>query len=173
MTTPALHPDAVKAKYDLLKRWRDTEAGRKETLSSWKVTRLDDGALMVSARVRGPNPGQAFDQFVDRQAMYLANRMGSETTDRLPALDVTDPGRTAVVWRTDGVWVELWHPAEAAGRPQPRQAAPEPSTAVQGAPTLRPSPSTIPAARRSLLTRASGRLPYTRRNKTPKENTTA
>jgi hypothetical protein len=170
MTTPALHPDAVKAKYDLLKRWRDTETGRRESLGAWKVTRLDDGTLMVSARVSGPHPEQAFTQFVDRQALYMANRMDAHTgaEDQMPAMDVTDPARTAAVWRTGGMWVEIWHPVTHAGSAEAPRPDGQPSQAPQAAP--------IPAAgtsRRTLLSRPGGRLPFTRRNKTPKETPAA
>lgn len=132
-----------------MKRWRETETGRREQLVDWQETRTDDGTLLLSARVDGPNPGGALHQFADRQAQFLANR-SLLPGDQLPALDVSVPGREACVWRTDGVWVELWRPDTASSVPEPVPApvpAPQP---VQAAP--KPSP-------RGLL---GGRLPFAR-----------
>jgi hypothetical protein len=87
--------------------------------------------------------------------------------DLRPLFDVDATDRVVLVWRRDGVWVELWHPAGAVDTPEPVPAVAEPPAAVQPA----PKPSNVPA-RRSLFGRPSGRLPFTRRSKT-KENTTA
>jgi hypothetical protein len=73
------------------------------------------------------------------------------------------------VWRYGGVWVELWHPEAAVDAPkaaEPADDAPVPSVAVQATPKPAPSPA---APFRSLISRASDRLPYTRnrRKETP------
>ncbi|MFE0207056.1 hypothetical protein [Streptomyces sp. NPDC058985] len=155
MTIPSLTPDAVLTKLETVKRWAETEAGRHESLAAWTVSRLDDGSLFLSARVRGREPGRALHRFADRQAGYLANRPHTPG-DQLPTLDVSQAGREAVLWRTGGVWVELWHPDTVTVLPA-TPAAPSPALAP-------PAPATAPAVpRRSLLSRASARLPYTRR----------
>jgi len=144
--TTLLSPLAHTVREATLKRWRETETGRREQLVDWQATRTVDGSLMLSARIVGPNPERALHQFADRQAQYLANRP-LLPGDYLPALDVTVPGREACVWRTDGVWVEIWHPdttTTAQGAPQP---VPAPALAVP-----KPSP-------RGLL---GGRLPFAR-----------
>ncbi|MFD9004455.1 hypothetical protein ACFV0T_26440 [Streptomyces sp. NPDC059582] len=69
-------------------------------------------------------------------------------------LDYSDPARLACAWQSNGVWVELWCPVD----------ADRPPTAVL-APSTPP-----PAAKRSRL---ALRLPFTRRNKTPKESQSA
>lgn len=145
MTTTVLSPLADTVREATVKRWRETEAGRREQLVDWQETRTQDGTLMLSARVDGPDPGGALHQFADRSLL---------PGDQLPALDVMVPGREACVWRTDGVWVELWRPDTASAVPEPVP-APQP---VQAAP--KPSP-------RSLL---GGRLPFAR---TRRQETTA
>lgn len=147
MTTAALHPDLLIAKLETIRRWKDTEAGRRESLGSWTAHRLEDGALFLSGRVDGPHSGRALHRFADHQAGYLANRPQTPG-DQLPTLDVSVPGRVAVVWRTGGVWVELWHPD-----PQPTPTAPV-APVEPARPVVRPRPT--PA----LL---GARLPFTRR----------
>jgi hypothetical protein len=142
MPTPALHPDVILAKHETLHRWKDTETGRRETLEGWKARRLEDGALFLSVEVQGPNPDRALHRFADRQASYLANRR-HQPGDQIPQLDVTVPGRVAVVWRTGGVWVELWHP----------------DTATAPVAPVEPRP----LARRATPALLGGRLPFTRR----------
>ena len=141
----ALTPAAETVKHALLKRWQDTETGRQETLVDWQATHAADGTLMLSARIDGPNPGRALHQFADRQSQFLANR--PEPGDRLPVLDVSAEGREACVWRTQGVWVEIW--------------CPDTATTVQDAPGSVPAPaSPVPGpSPRGLL---GGRLPFAR-----------
>lgn len=63
-----------------------------------------------------------------------------------PQLDVSVPGRTSLVWRSGGVWVELWHPDTAT--PQS------------------PEPVVRASARRGRLRGPGGRLLFTRNKKT-------
>ena len=149
MTTPALHPDAIAAKYRTLKHW-SANPDRAEKLTGWKASRLDDGALMLSAQVRGPDPAYALNRFADGLSSYLAICMRDDPTTRLPSMDVSMPGRTAVFWRAEGVWVELWHPDTPSAAPAPVPAPP-------------------PAA--SKRSRLGGRLLHTRRPKTTKGTT--
>ncbi|MFJ3043546.1 hypothetical protein [Streptomyces tendae] len=147
MPTPALHPDVIIAKYETSRRWTETETHRLGKLDAWNASRLDDGALFLSARITGHNPGRALQQFADRHAGYLSRR-SQAPGDQLPALDVSMPGREACVWRTGGVWVELWHPT--------------PAPAPVDRPKARPAGSVRPP-RRAL---AGARLPFGRRSKT-------
>lgn len=127
----------------------------KAIVPSWRVGETEDGSPRLSTEVVGQGAAYALDQFA--RTYHLALKPG----DIRPQFDIDQPGRTVVVWRYGGVWVELWHPDSAA-------AAPVPVVPVQGAPT--PSPSGL----RALLRRPSGRLPYTRKPRTtnPKENST-
>lgn len=68
-------------------------------------------------------------------------------------MDYSDPDRLACSWQSNGVWVELWCPALAPTSPAPA-----------------PAPVVPPQPKRRLLAGLGDRLPYTRRNKTPKEN---
>lgn len=144
--TTQFSPLAHTVREATVKRWRETETGRREQLVDWQAVRMDDGSLLLSARIDGPNPGGALHQFADRQSMYLANRMHG-LGDRLPVLDVSVPGREACVWRMDGVWVELWCPDTVTTPP----VVPEP---VPGTVPAVPEPSP-----RGLL---GGRLPFAR-----------
>jgi hypothetical protein len=83
--------------------------------------------------------------------------------DQRPQFDVSQPGRVVLVWRYGGVWVELWHPETAVDAPEgaePADSAPVPSVAVQATPIPKPA-----GPARSLISRASDRLPFTRRHK--------
>ncbi|MFD5848344.1 hypothetical protein [Streptomyces chartreusis] len=108
MTTPALHPTAIATKYATLKHFRDSRAtGRRAFLGAWNVTRGEDGQFHVSVRIRGRDAETALRAFVNRQALFLSQRMGPDTDDVMPSLDVSQPGRTAAWWRLSGVWVEV------------------------------------------------------------------
>ena len=73
--------------------------------------------------------------------------------DQRPGFDYTVPGRVICVWRSEGVWVQIWHPDTDPTDPDPG-----------------PRPTPLPRAGvRRLLKRPSARLPYTRnrRKETP------
>jgi hypothetical protein len=129
----------------------------------WVESVTPDGSPMLSAQVPGQRAGWALKLFARDFHVNLPF-----PGDVRPQFDVTVPDRVVLVWRRDGVWVELWHPAGAVETPEPAPAVPEPPVAVQAA----PKPPTVPV-RRSLFGRPSGRLPFTRRSNTSKENTTA
>ncbi|MDX2986432.1 hypothetical protein [Streptomyces caniscabiei] len=117
-------------------------------LGPW--TRLDtDAGPLLSAQVDGPDAAEAVREFV------LGDRaVGTVGGYRRPGLDYTVPGRVACVWQSNGVWVEFWHADQPAPRPTPLTVKPLQVAALpQG------------AARRSLIGRASGRLPFPRRKK--------
>ncbi|WP_031182972.1 hypothetical protein [Streptomyces seoulensis] len=147
MTALTLHPDALAAKHATIKAWRDSQSQRPETLTGWTITRAQDGLLHVSAQLSGPDPAAALTAFAARQASFLTIRANPCGEDLLPVLDFTVPGRTAAVWRLDGVWVEVWHPDPAPTAHGPVQAV------------LRP------VSVRRPLGRPGARLPFTRRSR--------
>ncbi|MEU9947047.1 hypothetical protein [Streptomyces sp. NPDC047939] len=152
--TTALHPDAGTAKNQTLKDWRETHPNRPcrlEELTDWKSVRLDDGGLLLSARIVGPDPSTALREFSVRQEERLCHRVDLTAGDQPPSLDVSVPGRTACVWRLGGAWVEVWHP----NTPTPVPAPPRATQAVS-----RPVPA--PPAQRPAVTTPSGRLPLSR-----------
>jgi hypothetical protein len=130
---------------------------------TWAEEPGPDGTVLLSGQVTGPRAVWALDRFARDFYMVLKN-----PGDQRPQFDISQPGRTVVVWRYGGVWVELWHPEAAVDAPkaaEPVHDAPVPS---RPSPTPKPAPS--PAAPvRSLISRASDRLPYTRnrRKETP------
>ncbi|MCX5000923.1 hypothetical protein [Streptomyces longwoodensis] len=67
-----------------------------------------NGAMgpLLSARVDGPDALEAVHRFGTSNAVTY-----SSTGARCrPTLDYTVPGRTACVWQSGGVWLELWAP---------------------------------------------------------------
>lgn len=152
MSLSSLHPAVLTTRRATVKHWRDGwTINRRAFLGDWQVTRLDDGSLHLSARIRGRDAAKALHSFVDRQSLFLAQRIGLDSGHLLPTLDVSQPGRTAACWRYAGVWVEVWHPDTEDAPPAPVQARRDRS---------RPGPG--------------GRLPYTRKSRTTndKETTT-
>lgn len=132
---------------------------------SWRVGDTPDGSPCLSSEVVGESAVHALQRFARDFYLTLPN-----PGDVRPQFDVTQPGRTVLTWRYDGVWVELWHSnsiTDTRQFPKPVHGAPVLAVAAQAA------PSTSPAARRTLLRRPSARLPFTRRPKTPKETPTA
>lgn len=117
-------------------------------LGPW--VRLDtEAGPLLSAQVDGSDAAEAVREFV------LGDRaVGTVGGYRRPGLDYTVPGRIAGVWQSNGVWVEFWHTDKPAPSPTPLSIKPL-LTAVQ---------PKVPG-RRSLIGRASGRLPFPRHKK--------
>lgn len=121
-------------------------AGRTH-LSAWTAHRLEDGTIALSAEVHARCAPTVLGSFTANAYSYFEERPRT-VGDQLPALDVSVWGREACVWRTGGVWVELWHPVTipaSVDRPEPRPAGP-----------VRPPRRGLPGAR----------LPFGRRSKT-------
>lgn len=117
-------------------------------LTPWTAHRLDDGSITLSAEITSRGGTLVLAEFAARAYGHFEGRPRT-AGDQLPALDVSVPGREACVWRTGGVWVELWHP-----------------TVVPAGPGLSDAGSVrvVRPARRGL---AGARLPFGRRRKTP------
>lgn len=113
------------------------ERGVKATLTDWTTSRGPDGSPVLTAQIVGPQAARYLRLFTSEHPLVLGC-----PGDQRPAFDYSVPGRVACVWRSEGVWVEIWHPDTEHG-PDPRPEPPR--TGV-----------------RRLLKRPSGRLPYTR-----------
>lgn len=137
------------------------QKGYSAIVPDWRVGRTEDGTPRLSVQVVGPGAVNALARFARDFHLKLPH-----PGDVRPQFDVHQPGRTVLVWRYDGVWVEFWHPdsvVDAPEVPEPVLSAPVPSPAA--------APDPIPAAvRRAFLRRPGGRLPFTRKRTTnPKE----
>ncbi|MFD8488680.1 hypothetical protein [Streptomyces sp. NPDC059712] len=141
MTTPTLPISELPANAQAARLEAEHLWAYTNRLTPWTATRLDDGTISLSAQIRDRAGTLVLAEFASRACTYFEGRPGTPG-DQFPALDVSLPGREAVVWRTDGVWVELWHPVPAA----------------PSAPPVRP----VPSPRRFL----GGRLPVGRYRKT-------
>lgn len=121
-------------------------AGRTQ-LSTWTAHRLEGGTVALSVEVHARYAPKVLSGFTANAYTYFEGRRGLPG-DQLPVLDVSMPDREACVWRTGGVWVELWHPTTVpapADRPEPCPAG-----------VVRPPRRGLPGAR----------LPFGRRSKT-------
>jgi hypothetical protein len=152
-TAPAALLDDVRE--HAIKSWyRHTDqCGLKARVPDWRTSTAPDGQPLLSAEVVGPDAAHALRLFAPQHHLNL-----STPGDLRPQYDITVPGRTVLVWRHAGVWVELWHPDTIPATPEPVQDAPEADTALVSAATRRP------------LLGPGGRLTFTRRKK---ETTTA
>lgn len=138
--------DAVKAQ--AVRSWLlfTEERGTKATLDDWTTSRGPDGSPVLTARIVGPNAARYLRLFTVDHPLILG-RAG----DQRPGFDYTVPGRVICVWRSEGVWVQIWHPDNDPTDPDP-------------------GPTPLPRSGvRRLLKRPSARLPYTRnrRKETP------
>lgn len=125
--------------------WKVFTTNRSMTaaLTDWTVTVTPDGQPTVTAEAVGPGAERALRVFT--ADIHIPLQPG----DTRPAFDYSVPGRTACVWRSRGVWVELWVPD------------------IPSVPVAPAQP-----ARRRILTRPGARLPFTRRPRTDQKETT-
>ena len=120
---------------------------------SWRTGTAADGAPLLTAEVVGAQKVEALHRFASQYPLALRGE-----GDQRPAYEY-HPGRTVCVWRTSGVWVELWHPDPVTPPTEPVQ-APAPR------PVPKPGPVSSPSGRLPLGTR----LTTIRRTLTNKEN---
>lgn len=147
-------PDLTTAKAHAVDSWyRFTrDRGLATKVPDWRQTTAPDGAPRLTCEVVGPNAADDLHRFASKAYLPLG-RDG----DIAPTYDYAD-ARVTVVWRCQGVWVELWVPDR-------RPAAVE-------APVARPGPATPGGDGKRLIPRPSGRLPFTRRPNHRKETRT-
>ncbi|CAL9668314.1 hypothetical protein SUDANB145_07278 (plasmid) [Streptomyces sp. enrichment culture] len=143
---PFLDLDPAGVALDHTRRlWREHEqyaAPGRVRLDEFTARTLTDDNTVWSARVRGDRVHESLVLFAQQVGSYFA---GSRLAgDLVPFLDVDVPGREAVVWRSGGVWVELWAPTGTGDGETAAGAALAVSTGVP-----------------------SGRLPFRRRPKSP------
>jgi len=138
-----------------------------DTRPVWVESVTPDGSLLLSGELTGRRAVWALARFA--RDFWLTLKPG----DLRPQFDIGVPGRTVLVWRFDGVWVELWHPDGAVDAPQGPVvvlSAPVPPQNVQAA----PNPDPVPAqaqARRAFLRGPGGRLRFTRKQRTTDKKT--
>ncbi|MFE1949979.1 hypothetical protein ACFW9D_05855 [Streptomyces sp. NPDC059524] len=131
------------------------ERAHKARIPSWRQGTAPDGSPRLTCEVVGPDAARVLHLFASVGPLVYWQGGGGDTK---PTYDY-QAGRTAVVWRRQGVWVELWVPDTPAKPSQPARSPHGPATATTGGKRLVPRP------------RPSGRLPFGRRPKTPKETT--
>lgn len=102
----------------------------------WRPGTAEDGAPRLTVQVIGEQAREALHHFASAYPLALA-----QGGDLRPVFEYR-PGRVVCVWRTRGVWIEMWHHDFPA--------------------TPAPSPALMPRRRVS----PSGRLPFPRRPRT-------
>jgi len=169
-TTTHQAADVTSARTHATDSWNlfTLQKGYKATVPDWQTRACPDGSVLLSGQVVGNGAEYALARFARDHYLVLG-----QYGDQRPQFDITQPGRTVLVWLYGGVWVELWHPETAVDTPkaaEPVHDAPAPPVAVPAAPEPKPKPAApVCSPVRSLISRASGRLPYTRnrRKETP------
>lgn len=173
MTTLPAPSAAIAARQHAEAAWTTFTSGRNLTapLAAWHTANAPDGSPTVTVEITGRGAGHALRRFTADHYMVLG-----QAGDVRPQFDVSVPGRTSLVWRSGGVWVELWHPDSAVDVrevPEPVVSAPAAPVTVQAAPTPVPAAPFGAKARRSFLG-PGGRLTFTRKQRlTGKETPTA
>ncbi|WP_331746760.1 hypothetical protein OH809_45420 (plasmid) [Streptomyces sp. NBC_00873] len=99
-----------------------------ETVENWETGTTPDGSPCLSGQVVGDNPAQALRLFTADYPIPLG-----KPGDQRPTAEYRD-GRVVTVWRSAGVWVELWHPEAPTPRPGPPVAAQRPARPVPAPP---------------------------------------
>jgi len=138
-----------------------------DTRPVWVESVTPDGSLLLSGELTGRRAVWALARFA--RDFWLTLKPG----DLRPQFDITTPGRTVLVWRYDGVWVELWHPDSAVDATQGPEAvlsAPVPPQAVHASPAPAPAAPSDAKPRRTLLG-PGGRLTFTRKQRTTDKKT--
>jgi hypothetical protein len=137
-----------------------------DTRPEWQETVTPDGSPLLSGQIAGRRPVWALARFARDYWLVL------KPEDLRPQFDISVPGRTVLVWRFDGVWVELWHPDSAVDvreAPEVVLSVPVPSEAVEAAPVTDP---VLAETRAGFLRGPGGRLRFTRKHTSPKETST-
>ena len=161
--------------------WQTFTQGRAltDTKPAWEEEHTPDGSLLLSGLLTGLRARYALYRFARDYWLTLG------PADVRPQFDIHQPGRTVLVWRRDGVWVQLWHPDSVVDAPQAPEpvlvvteavlGAAVPSTSAPAAPVAPVPVSAAPAVKRPFLAGPSARLRFTRkqRNLNDKETTTS
>ncbi|WP_093803955.1 hypothetical protein [Streptomyces sp. Wb2n-11] len=105
----------AQARDDVTLQWtrRMTNKGRMPAPLDWDTSTAADGSPLVSARIDSPFANSSLLIFVQVGTLVLDESGPCQQ----PQFDYSIPGRTACLWRTGGVWVELWHPESALAVP--------------------------------------------------------
>lgn len=161
MTIPAPAQTLEDAKDHAIKSWYlfTDNRGLKARIPDWRTSTAPDGSPALSVEVVGPGAAYALSLFASQYHLVLGH-----PGDQRPQFDYSVPGRTSCVWRRAGVWVELWHPDTLPASPQPVPPVSAPAEVA--------APGTSGRNPRGGLFGPSGRLVFTRRPKTTKENAT-
>lgn len=126
-TAPAVSSEAlITEKEHAVHAWYLFTQGSnlKAIVPDWR-TSTSPGTPHLSAEVVGPDAAEALHFFASDYPLVLG-RPG----DQRPVADYSVPGRVSCVWRSNGVWVELWHPDTQKTTSQSAPAPPRPQGPV-------------------------------------------
>ncbi|MEU9849321.1 hypothetical protein [Streptomyces sp. NPDC047985] len=144
---PELADVLIDVKLSAVRSWYQAVRDRYPSalVPDWRVGEAEDGAPRLTVQVIGREAQAALHHFASAYHLALA-----DSGDLRPVFEYRD-NRVVCVWRSQGVWVEMWHP--------------------DLPPVTAPSPGLMPRRRRTF---PSARLPFPRRTRpatlTTKEN---
>lgn len=156
MSDPIAVQHAASRAWSLFTQDRQTT----ETVENWETGTTPDGSPCLSGQVVGDNPALALRLFTADYPIPLG-----QPGDQRPHAEYRE-GRVVTVWRSAGVWVELWHPEVPIPRPGPPVAAQRPARPVPAPPRRTAVAAATPSGRLPL----GQRLTDIRRALATKEN---
>ncbi|MET8746359.1 hypothetical protein [Streptomyces sp. NPDC004728] len=124
---PQLAEALVETKESAVRSWYLAVRDRYPSalVPDWRTGTAGDGTPRLTVQVIGEHAQEALHHFASAYPLSLAN-----SGDLRPVVEYR-PGRVVCVWRSNGVWVEMWHhdttatPAPTpALMPQRRQSSP-------------------------------------------------
>ncbi|MEV6165753.1 hypothetical protein AB0L71_28335 [Streptomyces sp. NPDC052052] len=137
----------IETKLSAVRSWYQAVRDRYPSalVPDWRVGTAEDGAPRLTVQVIGEHAQEALHHFASGYPLALGS-----AGDLRPVCEFR-PGRVVCVWRSNGVWVEMWH--------------------HDLPPVTAPSPAVMPKRR---FISPSARLPFPRRPRptalTTKEN---
>lgn len=122
-------------------------------LTDWHASTAADGRPLHVARIDCADSASKLIEFVN--GSHVQGLTGDQ---QRPVLDYSVPGRIQCLWLLDGEWIQLWAPDVQA----PTVFTPTPGIGL--------TPAMADRLLAAAVSRPSGRLPFTRRTKSRKEN---
>ncbi|MFJ4887725.1 hypothetical protein [Streptomyces sp. NPDC088731] len=95
----------VETKLSAVRSWYQAVRDRYPSalVPDWRVGTAEGGAPLLTAQVIGQGAQEALHHFASAYPLALGG-----SGDLRPVFEYR-PGRVVCVWRSNGVWVELWH----------------------------------------------------------------
>ncbi|MEU3656466.1 hypothetical protein AB0E67_27395 [Streptomyces sp. NPDC032161] len=102
---PEIAEALIETKLAAVRSWYQAVRDRfpSALVPDWRVGTAKDGAPLLTVQVIGEHAQEALHHFASAYPLILGG-----SGDLRPVFEYR-PGRVVCVWRSNGVWVELWH----------------------------------------------------------------